>query len=66
MDPYYIYVTLHLLECRSESFAKLACDVKWGIATETYEKFFGSDHDNGEESEYDCIEKFISNVTIEL
>ena len=66
MNPYYIYVTLHLLECSSESFAQEALDIKWDIATETYEKFLHSEHDVPDVSEYDCIEKFISNQSIDL
>lgn len=66
MDPYYIYVTLHLLERRSESFAKLPCATKWRVATDAYEKFLHNEYDIPDVSQYDCIENFLSNVTIEL
>lgn len=66
MNPYYIYVTLHLLECSSESFSQEACDIKWDIASEVYGKFLHSEHDVPDVSEYDCIEKFISHESIDL
>ena len=66
MDPYYIYVTLHLLDCRSKPFSELACDVKWRIATDLYEKFLHNEYDIPDVSQYDCIENFLSNVTIDL
>ena len=66
MNPYYIYVTLHLLECSSESFEQLCLRRQVGHRNRDLREVFGSDYDNGEESEYDCIEKFISNATIDL
>ena len=66
MDAYYIYVTLHLLECSSESFAQEACDVKWDTASEVYEKFLDSKYNVETKSEYDCIEEFISHEPIDL
>ena len=42
MNPYYIYVTLHLMECTWTSFAQEACDIKWDIASEVYKKFLDS------------------------
>ena len=66
MNPYYIYVTLHLLECSSESFAQEACDIKWDAASEVYEKFLDSKYNVETKSEYDCIEEFISHESIDL
>ena len=66
MNPYYIYVTLHLMECSSESFAQQACDIKWDIASEMYQKFLDSEFNNESNSEYDCIEEFISHESIDL
>ena len=66
IDPYYIYVTLHLLECSLESFAQEACDIKWDIASEVYEKFLDSKYNVGTKSEYDCIEEFLSSESIDL
>jgi len=62
IDPYYIYVTLHLIECSSLSFAQEACDIKWDVATEWYEKFLASEFNVGTKSEYDCIVDFIENI----
>ena len=66
MNPYYIYVTLHLLECSSESFSQEACDIKWDTASEVYEKFLDSKYNVETKNEYDCIEEFISNESIDL
>ena len=66
MNPYYIYVTLHLLECSSESFAQESCDTKWDIASEVYAKFLGSKYNVETKSEYDCIENFLSSESIDL
>ena len=60
MNPYYIYVTLHLMECAWPSFAQEACDIKWDIASEVYGKFLHSEYDIPDASEYDCIEEFLS------
>ena len=64
-NPYYIYVTLHLLEC-STDLAQEACDIKWDIASEVYEKFLDSKYNVGTKSEYDCIEEFLSSESIDL
>ena len=66
MNPYYIYVTLHLLECSSESFAQEACDTKWEIASAVYGRFLHSEYDIPDKSEYDCIEEFLSHESIDL
>jgi hypothetical protein len=66
MNPYYIYVTLHLMDCSSESFAQEACDIKWDIASEAYKKFLDSEFNDESKSEYDCIEEFISHESIDL
>ena len=64
MDAYYIYVTLHLMECSSESFAQEACDTKWYIAFEVYQKFLDSKYNVETKSEYDCIEEFLTHEPI--
>jgi uncharacterized protein YrzB (UPF0473 family) len=65
IDPYYIYVTLHLMECSSESFAQEACDTKWDIASEVYQKFLDSKHNVETKSEYDCIEEFLTHTKLD-
>ena len=60
IDPYYIYVTLHLMECRDDSLAYEALDTKWGLASEIYEEFLGSKYNVETKSEYDCIEEFLT------
>ena len=60
MNPYYIYVTLHLIECTWTSFAQEACDIKCDIASEVYKKFLDSKYNDETKSEYDCIEEFLS------
>ena len=61
MNPYYIYVTLHLMECNWPCFEEEACDTKWDTASEMYEKFLDSKYNVETKSEYDCIEEFLSN-----
>ena len=58
IDPYYIYVTLHLLECQGYG-ASYACDEKWDMATRWYEGFLTSKFNVETKSEYDCIVDFI-------
>ncbi len=59
IDPYYIYVTLHLIECSSLPFAREACDIKWDIASDVYKKFLTSKYNVETKSEYDCLEDFL-------
>lgn len=60
--PHYnIYVTLHLMECLSKTFAQEACDIKWGVASEVYQDFLDSKYNVETKSEYDCIEEFLKN-----
>lgn len=59
MNPYYIYVTLHLLECRDDSLVDQALDTKWGLASEIYKEFLESKYNVETKSEYECIEEFI-------
>ena len=67
MNPYYIYVTLHLLECCDESWALQApCDIKWDVASEVYKSFLDSKYNVETKSEYDCIEEFLSHESIDL
>ena len=63
-NPYYIYVTLHLMECNWLSFAQEACDVKWDVASEVYGKFLDSKYNVETKSEYDCIEEFLTHEPI--
>ena len=60
MNPYYIYVTLHLMECADENFTRDALDIKWETACDVYQKFLESPQNVGDRSEYDCIEAFLT------
>ena len=64
MNPYYIYVTLHLMECQGYG-AGYACDELWDMATEWYQAFLKSKYNVETKSEYDCIEEFISSESID-
>ena len=64
IDPYYIYVTLHLLE-RQGYGANYACDEKWDMATRWYEGFLTSKFNVETKSEYDCIVDFIEHNSID-
>ena len=63
-NPYYIYVTLHLLECLDGTLAYEALDTKWDIASEVYQNFLDSKHNDETKSEYDCIEEFLKHEPI--
>ena len=63
-NPYYIYVTLHLLECLDETLAYEALDTKWDIASEVYQNFLDSKYNDETKSEYDCIEEFLTHEPI--
>lgn len=65
IDPYYIYVTLHLMECRDDSLACEALDTKWDIASEVYGKFLDSKYNVETKSEYDCIEEFLTHTKLD-
>ena len=64
IDPYYIYVTLHLMECLDETLTYEPLDMRWDTALEAYQKFLGSEYNVGTKSEYDCIEDFLTNENL--
>jgi hypothetical protein len=50
-------IAAHLLEGREDEL-----DLVWGDAVELYIKFLGSDFDDPNKSELDCINNFMANI----
>ena len=61
-DPYYIYVTLHLLEVNGFFTDDETCDERWSNATAHYQQFLESKHNNFNDSEYSCIDAYIESL----
>lgn len=62
-DPYYFYMTLHLLEVhRPDLMQFLSCDEMWQRGKEVYEKWEQSEYNDDTRSHYDCIEEYVQYV----
>jgi len=61
-DPYYIYVTLHLLEVHGFFTNDETCDEQWSKATAHYLQFLDSEHNDSNDSEYSCIEEYVQTL----
>ena len=62
-DPYYYYLTLHLLEVhKPECVLDLTCDERWQRGKEVYEQWEASEYNDDTRSHYDCIEEYVQTL----
>lgn len=57
---YPIYVMIELAKCHGLIMDELEYDIAWDEGVKLYYKFVKSEFNVDEESEYDCIEKFLT------
>ena len=62
-DPYYYYLTLHLLEVYAPEIVDgLTCDERWEHGIRTFNRWEQSDYNEKTRSSYDCIEEYIQTL----
>jgi hypothetical protein len=62
-DPYYYYLTLHLLEVHAPELVDgLTCDERWQRGIRTYNQWEASDYNDDTRSHYDCIEEYVQTL----
>ena len=60
-NSYGIFLTIELARCMGIIDPKLEYDLTWETGEGLYYQYEGSEFDNNDESEYDCIHKFLQN-----
>jgi hypothetical protein len=62
-DPYYYYMTLHLLEVHAPELVDgLTCDERWERGIRTYNQWEQSEYNDEKHSHYDCIEEYVQTL----
>jgi hypothetical protein len=62
-DPYYYYLTLHLLEAHAPELVDgLTCDERWERGIKTYKQWEASEYNDETRSHYECIEDYVQNL----
>jgi hypothetical protein len=63
-NSYGIFLTIELARCMGLIDPKLEYDLTWETGKGLYYQYEGGEFDNNDESEYDCIHKFLKNMIL--